>query len=429
MTIRFPAISVALLLAFAIPLEASAQPTATSAATAQPGLAFNGLTLATALDASVVHSPDVAAARAVVVENQSALAAIRGVLGPQLVGGYVVSPQAGNNNDTITSRITSVGLQYTIGDFATFSPLVAGATANLRLAQSNEAAAERSERLKTVGLFYDALRARGVAGARKTALDAANAQLRAAQLRFNAGVAPRLDIVRANVAVARATSDFETATATDANATEALRVETAVEPAQLATIADGVAPAVLDIDPQTAVQRARATRPELKAAAQTTAAAQAAARAARFAGLPALTVGGGYAAGVDSGVNVHSPTLNVTLGLPLSGVARARALQAAAQVDESTARAQSVQRGIDLEVAAAARTFAAADRALQAAIEARTQAEVELNATQLGYRGGASSSLELSSARDAYTQALVDELGARYDAARARAILALEVGS
>lgn len=391
--------------------------------------AFAGLSLADAEKSALAHSPDVAAANAVVNENSAAFAAARSALGPQLVGGYVTSPQAGNNGGTILSKITSVGVQTTIGDIAAYSPLVAAALANLRNAQSSQEVAMRTERLKLVGLYYDALKARAVYGARESALNAANEQLRAAQTRFNAGDAPKLDVVRANVAVAKATADAELARVGDVNATEALRTETGAPQSAFATTTAAPMPPEPALDPAAAVARAHLLRPEFVAAQQVTTAAQASARAARRAGWPAVTIGAGYAEGTDSGQHVASPTVNVQFNLPLSGAAHARVSQADAIVAEDQAKADALARSIDVEVAATARSLAATERATAATTEARRQAEAQLVATQLGYRNGASSSLELSTARDVYTQAVVDELSALYDEARARAVLSLEVGA
>jgi outer membrane protein TolC len=422
-------------IAFAIwALPAAAQPGSPAAPaptiTSQPGtpFAFAGLSLSDAEKSALANSPDVTAANAVVNQNSAALGAVRSALGPQLVGGYVTSPQNGPNGGTILSKITSVGVQTTVGDIAAYSPLVAAAIANLRNAESSRQGVMRTERLKLVGLYYDALKARAVRDARESALATASAQLGAAQIRFNAGDAPKLDVVRANVAVAKTTADAELARVADTNATEALRIETGAPATAFTATTAAAPPDTPELDPATAVTRAHLLRPELAAAQHVTAAAQAAARAARRATLPAVTIGAGYASGIDGGQHVAAPTVNVTLNLPLSGAARARVSQADAIVAEDQAKAASTARTIDVEVAATARNLAATRRATAATTEARRQAEAQLAATQLGYRNGASSSLELSSARDVYTQAVVDELSAFYEEARARAILSLQVG-
>jgi outer membrane protein len=406
---------------------ATPAPAALPAGPEEP-LAFASLSFAQAEQDGLHNSPEVQAAQAIVDQSAAALAAARAAYGPALVGGYAMAPQ-GSSTGTIASHITSVGLQTTVGDLLAYSPLVAAANANLRSAQATAAVVVRTEQVKVAGLYFDALKARAIRQARESDFALAKQQRDAAQIRFQAGDAPRLDVVRAQVAVARATAAVETARAADANATEALRVETGV-PATLAETTTGPFPTIPAAagGPETAVAAALVSRPELRAAAQTTAAAEAATRAARWALFPALTVGAGYNHGIDSGFSVGGPTITMSLSLPLSGVASARAAQQAGIVRESAAKRVAVQRQIELEVSAAARNLAAAHRATLAASEARRQASDELQASELGYRSGAVSSLELSIARETYTQALVDELSARYDEAKASATLAVEVG-
>lgn len=400
-------------------------------ASVPPGnlLVFAGLSYDRAEADALRNAPDVAGARAVVDQNAALLAAARGALGPSIVGGYTLAPQGGNNNNTIASRQTMVGVQTTLGDYLSFSPLVAAATATLRSARANVETALRLERVKVAGLYYDALKARAVRGARDSALQLASDQRNAAQLRFKAGDAPRLDVVRAQVAVAKATVDDENARAVDANATEALRVETASVDSLAQTIAQPIPPvAPTPLGPEAALMQARLLRPELAAASATTAAARDSRRAALRAAFPAVTLGAGYSRGEDSGVQVAGPTINISVNVPLSGVARAKAAEQAAIVAEAAAKQQSAERTIIVEVGAAARTLAAAGRASAASTEARTQAAQELRATELGYRNGASTSLELTIARDTYAVAVVDELSTLYDEAKARATLAIEVG-
>jgi cobalt-zinc-cadmium efflux system outer membrane protein len=408
------------------PVPASPAPSAAATPAARP-IAFADLSLGQAESAALATSPDVAQADAVVRENAAAVSAARGALGPSLTSSYVRAPQGGSNNDTITQRLTTVGVQTTVGDVLAYSPALAGAEATLRGARASLLVAQRTERVKVIGLYYDALKARAIAQARDEALRTAQQQRDAAAIRVRAGDAPRLDLVRANVAVARATAAAETARATDQNATEALAVEANAKTA-LASTVDGPLSAAPDVVPSDAVALALRNRADLRAASEATTAAQAAVTAARRSALPAITVGAGYETGVDTGVQIHGPTLNVTVGIPLNGAAHAQVAQKTAVVAETVAKAQAQQRQIQLDVAAAARTLSATQRATAASTQAREEAYAELQATGVGYRNGASSSLELASARDTYTQAVVDELSSLYDELKARATLDLEVG-
>ncbi len=419
-----------------LPLAAPAQtmqlpaplPSSTPTAPDAPRpIAFAALPLDAAQNAALATSPDVAAARAVVRENSASLAAARAALGPALTANYAEAPQGGNAGETIAQRLTTVGVQTTIGDLVAYGPLVASAAATLRSAQASLAAAQRAERVRLVGLYYDALKARAIAQARAEALQTARQQRNAAAVRLRAGDAPRLDVVRADVAVARATATAATATAADQNATEALRVETATS-APLDRTVDQRLPSGPAPAPDAAAAQARLRRADLLAAAETTAAARAAAAAARRQTFPAVTLTAGYTRGVDAGVVVHGPALTVSMNLPLTGVARAQAAQRDAVVAENLAKQQGLERQVALDVAASARNLEAARRATAATTQARDQARAEFEATLLGYRNGASSSLEVAAARDTYTQAVVDDLSSVYDELKARASLDLETG-
>jgi len=66
--------------------------------------------------------------------------------------------------------------------------------------------------------------------------------------------------------------------------------------------------------------------------------------------------------------------------------------------------------------------------ALAAAQRALEEADAEFKATQIGYRNGASSSLDVESARATYVQALVAQISALYPQQEAEATLQLLMG-
>jgi len=311
-----------------------------------------------------------------------------------------------------------------------YSPAVRQAAAALSSAAADEAAAERTERVGAAKVFFAALRASAVLAAREDALALAHAELNAAKTRYASGDAPHVDVIRAEVAVARAEADAETARADDANARDALQVETGTSDAALGATAPGALPLPPPLagDPEGAVAAALQLRPEVIAAQRAADAAAAAIGSARVAALPPLTVGAGYATGVDSGQRVAGRVVSAQVSVPLPFGPAARVDQAKSAAAEANARLAGVKRSVALEVAAAARSLIAADRAAAATLRARQAAQAESNAVELGYRNGASSSLEVAEARSTYEQARVNELSAAYDAALADAIFDVEVG-
>lgn len=417
--------------AFALVLPRGASAQALPAPSPPRTLAFARLTIADAESAALTTSPDVAGALARLAQSQAALAAARAAVAPSLTATYVQTPQGNPPGPNITSRQLTTGLQVSLADLFAYGATVREAAFNASAAQFDESAAEAAERVKVVGLYFDALKARAVAAARRDALDSARAQREAARARASAGDAPQLDVIRADVALARAEADLEAATAADLNATEALAVETNVPVAALdateAADLPAVAPALLD--PDAAVALARTARPEIASARRTADAAAAAVRGARAAALPPITVTGGYLVGTDSGVPVNAPAVNAQITLPLSNAGGQRVSLAQARALEAQSKARSVERQIALDVAASSRTLGAAQRAAAADTRARQSAETELHAVELGYRSGASSSLEVTSARSTYAQTVVDELSALYDLEKARATLKIELGT
>jgi len=176
------------------------------------------------------------------------------------------------------------------------------------------------------------------------------------------------------------------------------------------------------------VAAASKLRPEILSARLTAEAAQVAIAGAKAAGFPALTVSGGYLVGTDSGVPINAPSINANLTLPIGPGARDRVAIAAAKAAEAKAKMAGIERQVLLDVAAASRTLGASQRAAAAMTRARQAAETELHATEIGYRNGASSSLELASARSGYAQAVVDELSSSYDLEKAQATLEAQTG-
>lgn len=386
---------------------------------------FANLPLMQAQTRALAVSPDVAIAAGKVAEQQAVFDQARAAFGPSLNANYVEGPQ-GAQEGTVAQRLTTVGAAITLGDLIAYSPAVAQANANLRAASFDYANAQRTERINVIRLYYGALSANATLGAREEALRDAQAQARAADLRYRAGDAPHLDVVRAQVAQAQAQAALATAQADRSNAYAALETETGAADSDLSAVGEEAPERAASIPALAqAVSAALARRPEIASAQANVAAEERAVSVARRGGLPVFTVSGGYTSGVDSGFKVAGPSANATLTLPISGAAHARVLAEQARLQQASWQLAKVRRDVTTEVSAAVRTFAAQSAALDAARRALTQARLELQATQLGYRSGASSSLDVETARATYTQALVDEISATYAKAQAQATLQL----
>ena len=413
-------VSALLALALFVPVRVDAQRVAAER--------FTQIDLPAAQALALVSSPDVRVAQGNLAAARATLAQARGTSGLAAVAGYSETPQ-GSAEGTIASRITSYGAQVTLGDLTALSPLIAQAAATVRAAQTDEVVAERAERVRTIELYFGALKARAVASARGDALASAQRQLDAANKRVNAGDAPRLDVVRAQVSLSRARADLALARAADASASDALAREVDRPTTLLANTTSSASFAALIPTPQAAVALALAQRADIASANSNVRAAAAGVRAARTGTLPPITLGAGYARGVDSGVRIGGPTMNASIAFPLGGAASARVHAQEALRDVAVAKRDGIMRSVALEVGAAARTASATVEAESATNDALVAAKAELDATSLGYANGASTSLDVSTSRSTYVQAAVDALAARYDRLQAQAVLTLEVGS
>ena len=362
-------------------------------------------------------------------EAQARYDEARATLGPELAANYNQVPQAGATNNVVTQRLTTVGARWTLGDLFAYAPAVAQAKAALRAAQQDLEDAERGARIAVIGAYYAALGARATLRARNDELAAAELQLRAAKVRFGAGDAPRLDVVRASVAVATAQSDMARAQADVDDANASLALETGIQPDSLQTTAPSdVGAPPLAIDVNGAIARALSARPDVAAARANVAAEERAVGVARRAGWPLVTLAGGYTRGVDTGIPVSGPSATVDVSLPLTGAAHDRVRAEEARLAQARAKLQKVERGVELEVGTAVREYRAQTIALTASESALQSARAEFDASQIGYRSGALASLDLEAARSAYVAALVTQISALYAQARARAALSLLLG-
>ena len=389
---------------------------------------FANLPLAQAQAKALAVSPDVGIARSKVDEQQALFDQARAAYGPALTGNYVEGPQ-GTPEGTIAQRLTTLGAQVTLGDLIAYSPAIAQASSNLRSATFEFDNAQRTERINVIHLYFAALSANAALSARQQALANVQSQLRAANLRYSAGDAPHIDVVRAAVSEAQAQSALATAQADQRNAYAALETETGAGDGDLIALSNHVQPTASAVPVLAlAVQAALTTRPEIASAQANVSAEEHAVQIARRGGLPVITVGGGFTSGVDSGFKVSGPSATAALSFPVGGAAHARVLAEEARLSQARWQLEKVRRDVTTEVAAAVRTYDAQTAALQAAQRAESEASLELHATQVGYRNGASSSLDVETARATSTQAQVDEISATYAKAEAQATLQLLMG-
>ncbi|MBV8196927.1 MAG: TolC family protein [Candidatus Eremiobacteraeota bacterium] len=390
--------------------------------------AFASLSLADAQQRAVANNVDVQTALATVRARDAELTIARRTGVPHLAADYTLGPQANAaNNGTVEQSLVAVGVGVSIKDLVAQDPAVRVAAAELLAAQRNADAAVIAARENATALYFTALQTIVVERVRADAIAGAQRDRNAAELRARSGESPQLDVVRADVTLAQAYADYARAQADRADAVEALAVATAVSPASLSALTPSQAlPANLPAQDR-AVARALALRPEVTALLATIQSRMAGITAARRSAFPTATVQAGYETGVDTGIPVHGPSVTAHVEVPVASTASPRVAAAQAQLDVAQAQLLAERRTLTLEVAAALRDARAQEVAAAAAERGRAEAQRALQAVEIGYREGASSSLDVAEARRTYEQAAVDALVAEYKRAQAIAKIAVIV--
>lgn len=392
-------------------------------------LGFSDVSLAQALALAEAASPDIRQAAANVDGADASLRLARQSRGIAAVAGYNEQPQGGAPT-TLSQRIGNAGLQITLGDVAAYQPQVVAAEAASRASRTDRLTAIRAEKLKVIGLYYAALKARDTIGQKNDALVAAEAFEEDVRTHLGEKAehpVTRLDLLRAQLATAKARADAANAAAADGIATDALARELDVSPDKLRSTTSSKVPNFSVLSPDTAVRRALANRAELLSADENVRSALAAVEGARRAYFPPITLGAGYNSGVDGGTVINGPTLSASVSVPLGGVITARLSSQVAALAGARAKRDAVARAAALEVTAAARTAAATLLVRSATADARAIAKSAVSAAEQGFFGGSAGELDVDAARSAADQAVSDDISAQYDLLQAEAVLDVEM--
>lgn len=266
--------------------------------------------------------------------------------------------------------------------------------------------------------------------------EAALAQQRAflavAQSRVKAGAAPRLDALKAELAVARAESDLLETRNRAALAREAL-VAVTLDPRFRTAPLRSEEEALLEAPEEAAaLARALQSRPDLEATRRQVAALGLGTRAAQAAGLPAVAFRASLTQQNDLPGQIFKGASQLyTVGLALSwdalepGRARARAAELEAQARALQHALRGQEEGVALEVRSALHRLKEARARMAVQQRAVDVATEQARIARLAYQEGVATSLEAQEAELALTAASFDRLRARTDAALAKAALEL----
>ncbi len=277
-----------------------------------------------------------------------------------------------------------------------------------------------------------------VAGASR--VEAARAQLKTAEAVYeravglkNSGLAPGIDVLRAQVEL-QAQQQRVLATGNEL-AKQKLNLARAIglPLGQQFTQPDGLVTAppsvpVLDEMLKTALEM----RPDYRQAAALVRAAEETRKAARSRGLPSLQVNADYGdIGRTPGNSHGTMTVQGTLMIPLytGGRTRAEILESDALFDQRKAEAENLRERIELEIRTAALDIRSASEQVKVAESARELARQQLAQAQDRFAAGVTDSLEVVQAQGATVAADENYISSLYSLNVAQALLARAMGA
>lgn len=309
-------------------------------------------------------------------------------------------------------------------------PSLLRASANLDAAEQRVRWTKNDLAYATASAFYAALAADTMADAAERALRTAEQHLQAARARRAAGGALALDETRAQIEVVAAQGQQVRAGNVRENAYQYLAFLTAL-PLPL-VLARPTSEAPVPAADAASLQRARAERPDLRAAAHDVTAASRAVTSAWMDYLPTLGVAANYQATQNTGWSGDPFSWNVVVTIEWllfdGGLRRATRHERDAQLVESRLRRQLLERATEREVQQAGRDLATA-LASRATAEERQRLAVQSQRMTLGlYQAGLATSLELSDADDGLVQADIALAGEQLDVALGRLQLLRAIG-
>ncbi len=309
--------------------------------------------------------------------------------------------------------------------------------ASLQTAASADLAAREKElvRFEATQRFLQALQAAEAVKVAELALAQQLAFQATARARVAEGVAPRLDVLKADLAVSQAESDLITLRNRARISREELAAVTRDERFRQLPLAPVEDPSG-DLPAEAAcLQQARDRRLDLKSLTRQVSALRTSARAERASGLPSLDFQASWTQRSDQLGNLGE-TLNRTslvgLAIRWEGLApkraRARSADFEARARQREAQAASLEDQLAVEVRTARWKVEDARAQTTVAGRALNQAEERARVSRVAYRAGTTTAVEAEDAELALSQARYQVLATRLEAGIAWAALEFSIG-
>jgi outer membrane protein len=396
--------------------------------------AAGGLTLAQVTASALQVSPSVSIAQQTLAQARARLGQAQAGRRYQITFNSVASVSNGSIYQGPPSQETFGSLQNTLTIPLPFNPrlnaLQRQAQAQLDAAQSQFAAARLTAAGQAQTAYFDLLKQRALLKTARENAAQAQAALQVAQKRYQDGVAPQLDILKAQVPAATAEAAVTQAESQVAVSSQTLNNLLGQPLDGEPSVADIAASPALTLSLNDARQQAVAASADVRAAQSNIQAAEAGLAAARLTRVPefALQASDTRSKDVTGFGRLDTAQISVTLPLSDGGLARA-------QIQEADAVLMSSQTSLIQAKQTAALTAGTAYVTAQGALAqiAPTQTAVEiaqttLAKTQEGYQAGLNPIIDVLNTQLALNQARIAHARAVYDAAAALATLNRALG-
>ncbi|HOK53652.1 MAG TPA: TolC family protein [Armatimonadota bacterium] len=299
----------------------------------------------------------------------------------------------------------------------------------LDIQQFGEAQALQQLILDVKNAYYGVLRAQANVEVIQASIDVALERLRIAQAQFEAGVVARFDVTQAEVDVANLRQQLIQAQGNVQIAKGVLNQTIGIDINRPFTVEDivvDVGPVTVDVD--AATEQALAARPEIQQATLGVELAETSVDFARKQDDPTLAL---IASADWTGqTSAFSPeNTSYTYGAQITwpffqgGAVKARVNQARSEVEIARQNLEQASLGVGLDVRSAAVNVMEASRRVQTAQANVDLAQESLRLSRVRYQEGVATSVEVTSAEAALTEALTNLVNARYDYLTAQARL------
>jgi len=276
--------------------------------------------------------------------------------------------------------------------------------------------------------FYNILLARDQIKVQEENIALLTEQLRNVTNRFKAGTVSNFDVLQAEVQLANAQPTLITARNTYRTSLDQLRqslgapVSLTVDSSKTFDVVGTLQFTPAQYDLNSALESARANRPELLALSKTEQAQQRNVRLQQSGYLPTVDVVGGYQWIKKASSNRFQDSLDGwTIGAEANwaifdGRATAgKVMQARSQYEQARLNTESQTLGIDVEVRQAYSALQEADELVQATLKTVDQARESLRLATARFNAGTATQLDVLTSQVALSQARLNELQANYN--------------